>query len=1089
MTEINNTTRAGRQPQGPAQAQTQQQQLLQAQQLQASAQSSAQSSARRGPEPTRASANRLTGLGSGLNTDQTINTLIQVERRRLKPIEEQKATTLQELQAFDIVNQSLNKINATVEQLKGAGVWEGKLIESSNEQVVTATATTGAKPGKHTLVVDRLALNHQIASQGYETADGQVGTGKFLITVGEGGAITVVIDDSTNSLTGLKDAINAATKDVNATIIKTGSRTAPYQLVLTSQKTGSEGRIKLDVQLRGGTAPNFQNSVEAPSPWKGVGEAAAAEHAVPKSTGASTAIAQVIGDYTGADDNKFTFTAVQSGSVGGERQMQLRWQDEQGRSGMVNLDALHYAAGQPIEFVDGVALVFSEGDIIVNDSFSFKAFKQRSSLEWWVPSEDRPAHVSRPTAWKRQTSEEFGAPVIGGNYSGTAAQSFTLTVQGNGQVGRAESLSVQWSNDEDGQSGVLNVGQGYEPGTPLALAEGVTLTLKPGVLSEGQAATFDVQPQVVRNNWWIPDAEQREPSQILNVTNWVSPDGKVEGEGAFMPALPEGLGPRVSTAKVGIAGQFTGDEAKVYTFTAQRDGAIGTTKDLRIQWDDSKGNSGELSVGENYQPDAPLPFAEGLSVAFGAGRLFKTDSFTLRTRSATIQPPQDAKIRFGATELGGGLEITSPKNELDDVIDGVRLTLVSTSDKPVTITIAGDTKQAFDSVKTFVEQYDELAAIIGELTKYDKDNNVAGPLLGNRDLANIQNTLSQMLIDPVAGLPKSSNMLMALGITVDEKGLLKLDESVLQSKIQQDFAAVADLFRSKGESNNSNVAFAGMSDVTRISPEGYAVDVKQPATQGYYESAPLEGPIQIGGENNRFFVNVDGRQSDQLTLAPGSHTLASYARALQDAITNDKVVGQRRVHVLTEGNRLRVASGRYGSQSAISFVPSGETGQVGVGLMNGQSVVGTDVQGEIDGKPANGFGQLLVAPDKSGPAAGLRVFVKLSDNQLNPVAPEAQVVVTKGIASRVSTYLSKVVNPLTGDMRRIAKYLRDQVGSLDQQLTRMNDRIEAKRKQLEERFARLESQMSTLKQQQAQMQSQLGGMGGGGLPGLPGMPG
>ena len=35
------------------------------------------------PEVTIASANRLPGLGSGLPTDQTINTIIQVERRRL----------------------------------------------------------------------------------------------------------------------------------------------------------------------------------------------------------------------------------------------------------------------------------------------------------------------------------------------------------------------------------------------------------------------------------------------------------------------------------------------------------------------------------------------------------------------------------------------------------------------------------------------------------------------------------------------------------------------------------------------------------------------------------------------------------------------------------------------------------------------------------------------------------------------------------------------------------------------------------------------------------------------------------------------
>jgi flagellar capping protein FliD len=1068
MTEINNTLRAGQQPQQQSQAPT-------------------QAPARRGPEPTVASANRLPGLASGLNTEQTIATLMQVERRRMQPIEQQKATTIQELQSFDLVNQGLQQINATAEKLKGAGIWEGKIIESSNESVVTASATAGAKPGKHTLVVDRLALNHQLASQGYETQEAQVGTGKFLVTVGEGNPVTVVVDQSANSLAGLRDAINFATDQVDATIIKTGSRTNPYQLVLTSQKTGSEGRIALEVQLEGGTAPNFQNSVEDPSPWKGVGEPQAPERGAPlKGTGASTSIVRVLGDYTGEEDNRFTFTAVQTGEVGGERQLQVRWKDQTGRSGLLNLDALNYAPGEPIEFQDGLALVFSEGEIIVNDSFSFDARAERSELVWWVKPDERTAAVSQPTAWSRQGTEEFGAPVIGGTYTGSEEGLFRLTAQGSGQVGRAPSLSIFWEM-EDGESGVLNVGQGYEPGTELALTQGLTLTLKPGVLSDGQTATFEVTPEERSSRWWLPDQDRVVPAQTGEVTGWTTPGAEKEAAAGFMPELPEGIGPRISTSQIAVAGEYTGDEAKVYTFTVQRDGAVGTTQDLKVVWDDSQGNTGELTVGEDYQPGAPLPFADGLSVALGPGRLFKDDAFTVRTRTSTIQPPQDALIRFGATELGGGLEITSPTNTLDSVIDGVSLNLVTSSDKPVTITIRGDTEQAFEGVKTFVSQYNELAALSAELTKFDKDNNIAGPLLGNRDLANIQNTLADLLIDPVAGLPKSSNMIMAVGISFNDKGLLDLDESLLRSKIGEDFSLVADLFRSKGESDNSTVAFVGMTDETKVSGEGYKVQIERPATQGHYETSPFLGPIVIDGQNNRFLVSVDGRQSEALELAPGTYTPRSYARALQDAITNDPVIGQRRVRVEAGEDRLRIVSGRFGSSSSIAFLPLAEGGQVGVGLMDGQAEAGRNVEGTIDGKVGEGNGQLLKAPDGSGPAAGLRVYAKISESQLNADAPEATVKVTKGIGARVSRYLNSMTNPLTGEMKRITQNLREQVGSLDTQLKRMEDRMANKRQRLQERFSRLESQLSTLKQQQAYMQSQLGGMGGGGIPGLPGL--
>ena len=170
-----------------------------------------------------------------------------------------------------------------------------------------------------------------------------------------------------------------------------------------------------------------------------------------------------------------------------------------------------------------------------------------------------------------------------------------------------------------------------------------------------------------------------------------------------------------------------------------------------LRWEDEEGNSGRLSVGDNYQIGTPLPFDSGLSVAFGSGRIFNEDTFTVRTRTSTIQPAQDSLIRWGATELGGGLPISNSTNELSEIIEGVNLTLVSSNEKPVTITIRGDVDQAVESVKSFVDNYNELMSTSAELSKFDKDSNEAGPLLGDSDLTNIRNQLSELLINPVSG--------------------------------------------------------------------------------------------------------------------------------------------------------------------------------------------------------------------------------------------------------------------------------------------------------------------------------------------------
>ncbi len=1078
MAENKITSAAPRTP--PPPPPSAQQQGQQAQRAQGS--KSGQNGRPAGRDLTARDINRIPGLGSGINTDQTIEALVAIERKRLEPVQSQKSERQVELEAFNMVKSELEKMQESAKTLAARAIWEGKLVESSDENVVKATATSGAKPGKYTLIVDKLALNHQIASQAYESQDVQVGTGRFKITVGEGTAINITVDQTNNTLAGLKDAINtAAGQELQASVIKTGNREKPYQLVLTSQKTGAVGRVKPEVELKGGTAPVFVNSVEDPSPWTGVGEAGKAG-GQPTGKGASTTIAHIVGDYKGDEDRTFTFTVVQDGEIGGDKQVQMRWKDNTGRSGLLQLDKLNYAPGTPVELADGLSVEFSRGQVVVGDTFAFDTRTQRSDQSWWIPVEDRKASYTQPTSWKRQST--YGGPAVEGPYTGKDPQDFTLTVQGSGQVGTSNNLKVLWKGSA-GETGVLNIGDGYSAGEKLALTDGIVLSLNSGVLTEGQQATFKVKPEDKSGKWWLSDKERIIPAELNDVSNWSVKEEK-GAEGGRMPELPSEAGPRTSTTKVAVAGTYTGDESKVYTFTAKSDGTVGTTRDLKIHWEDDKGGAGDLKVGDDYQAGAPLPFDSGLTVAFGLGRVFKDDTFTVRTRTATIQPPQDAVIRFGATELGGGLEISSSTNEMENVIEGVRLNLASTDKKPVTITIKGDTEKAANAIITFMNQVNEFEALVGELTKYDKENNYVGPLQGNREVTDVRNRLTQLVVDPIPGLPKTGNMVFGLGIKLTDKGVFQIDEDVLRQKVDKDFAAVSDLFRDKGESSSNNVAFAGMTDQTRVSADGYPVDIRKVATQAAYLTPELHEPILIGEANNRLVIDVDGKRSEEIVLDPKRYTLADYAHALQNKITNDKLIGERGVRVIQEGDRIRVLSSRYGKGSNIAFLASGDRVQAGIGLIDGETVPGQDVEGTINGVDAEGNGQLLKAKEGAPNVSGLRLLVKLNEHQLKPNAPEAVIKISRGVGSRVAQFLNGQMDPFKGEVKRVTDSLRSQITNLDTQLGRMDERIEAKRRGLQEKFTRLETQMSKLKSQQNYMSGQLAqiGTGGGGKAGM-----
>jgi flagellar hook-associated protein 1 FlgK len=81
-------------------------------------------------------------------------------------------------------------------------------------------------------------------------------------------------------------------------------------------------------------------------------------------------------------------------------------------------------------------------------------------------------------------------PTPGGTYTGTSNDVYTYRLTttppgGSGTIGVTPGLSLQVTNAAGNSVATLNVGQGYQPGTPLAVANGVTVQLSAGTANDG----------------------------------------------------------------------------------------------------------------------------------------------------------------------------------------------------------------------------------------------------------------------------------------------------------------------------------------------------------------------------------------------------------------------------------------------------------------------------------------------------------------------------------------------------------------------------------------------------------------------------
>lgn len=181
-----------------------------------------------------------TGLASNIDTKAIVDALINADRAPARLAEKSKSVAQTRLDATKAMNTRLLALRDAMDAIEQKTAFAAKTATSSNESVVTATVSESAIASSMVLNVKKLASAGQVAVAGQTTNDTPLGTGSVLLKIGSGSEIEIT--PTTNTLTGIASAINAANAGVSASVIDDGSAT-PYRLVVTSTKTGTDNDI------------------------------------------------------------------------------------------------------------------------------------------------------------------------------------------------------------------------------------------------------------------------------------------------------------------------------------------------------------------------------------------------------------------------------------------------------------------------------------------------------------------------------------------------------------------------------------------------------------------------------------------------------------------------------------------------------------------------------------------------------------------------------------------------------------------------------------------------------------------------------
>lgn len=205
------------------------------------------------------------GAGSNLDVNGLVSQLMMAERTPLVLLQKRESDYQAKLSAYGTLKGALSAFQTAMQGFTDPAKYQAVTANAADTSILTATGNSNGKavPGNYSVEVQQLAQQQKIHSGGFTSTSGTVGSGVLTIQYGtyDSGsntftlnstkpAQTITIDPSNSTLSGVRDAVNAANIGVSATIINDG---ASYKLVLTAKDTGAANSLKITVSDDDGT--------------------------------------------------------------------------------------------------------------------------------------------------------------------------------------------------------------------------------------------------------------------------------------------------------------------------------------------------------------------------------------------------------------------------------------------------------------------------------------------------------------------------------------------------------------------------------------------------------------------------------------------------------------------------------------------------------------------------------------------------------------------------------------------------------------------------------------------------------------------
>ncbi|QPK03698.1 flagellar filament capping protein FliD [Vibrio kanaloae] len=185
------------------------------------------------------------GISSGMDINSMVSKIVDSERvPKQQRIDNERTRIDTSISAYGRLRESLDSMKNLMTNFRQEKAFAVRTVESTDEGLVSATATTEAIAGKYAIDVLQLAQSHKVASD-VLSEDMKFGPGKLQISLGDSSFDVQVGDRS--KLIDIVRSINGADSNpgVRASVI---NDVEGPRLIVASNQSGSDQQISINVE-------------------------------------------------------------------------------------------------------------------------------------------------------------------------------------------------------------------------------------------------------------------------------------------------------------------------------------------------------------------------------------------------------------------------------------------------------------------------------------------------------------------------------------------------------------------------------------------------------------------------------------------------------------------------------------------------------------------------------------------------------------------------------------------------------------------------------------------------------------------------